>query len=247
MRRWACAMILATASAAHAHPDVDQALAEYEAVELEAALDTLARAEAGDGLSLDELGLLYELRALIHFARGDEDAVDVALRALARAHPEHDFSQRSPPALRQRFAAIRGGVDPVALRLSEEEGVVVAVITAGAEAVREVRLHHREVGGVAATEAGMAPRWSLGGVAVEVWAEAVGPGGAILASAGSETQPRAFGVVEEEETEEGGPGLGVWLGIAGGVAAVAVVVILAVTLSGGDDERIQPSAPMFRF
>ena len=83
----------------------------------------------------------------------------------------------------------------------------------------------------------------------EYYAEAVGPGGAVLVRQGSEISPmpvQLAGVVGEEDS---GGGVPVWVWIAGGAAvvAIAVVIIAVLATSGGVSDDTQPTAPMVRF
>jgi hypothetical protein len=266
------ASLLAAAPAA-AHPIVDEGRSLAHEARFEEALAAFARAEAASDLTRSDVIALLEGRALVHFALGQEAELARALSALASVAPDHAPDRAIPPDLatriREACATVR---EPLALRSGAERAGSVARVRAdvvGDEVglVRAVRVHVREGEGGFRT---------LGGRVQEVvadprvpfawYAEAIGPGGAVLASDGTREAPHGLapdlsparvasegGATEGErgasegtggsgEDDGGGPGPWPYV-IAGGVLAVAVAVVLMVLFIPGSDT--QPSAPSF--
>jgi len=256
---------------------VDQAVREYGAADFNAAAASLARAQAASDLERADVVQLLLYRALVSLANGDARAVDDALLGLASLEPDYYMSPSIPPVVRQAFARVRASVrGPLALQSTatrEPGGVRVHARIAGdvAALVREVRVHARVAGA----------RWQRGhddvlvvatpGTAVEHYAEAIGPGGAVLASDGSEQAPSrvAPSVLESpraatsepparagtarldvagseaaahDARSEGG-GAWLWVGIGAGALALAGAIILVVALAPFETDDTQLGMP----
>ncbi|MBX7195691.1 MAG: hypothetical protein K1X94_26780 [Sandaracinaceae bacterium] len=200
----ASTLLLSTLGApaiALAHPAVDAGVAAYEEADFERALALFEQAEAGDGMSAADLAILLEHRALAAQALGRDDEVGRALTALAELDPAHAFSARVPPTIVAAFAerarAQQAAVTVEAHATRTDRGVRVDALAAHdtAALVRTLRIGVR-------TESGW--RVSLGASvtlsleptrALAYYAEAVGPGGALLAQHGSAESPLVLAAV----------------------------------------------------
>jgi len=88
---------------ARAHPSLDQAIASYEEADFQAALRTFNAAAQNADLSVEELLHLFEMRALVHHALGNQAAMLADLRRLAAVRPSYRLSQLAPPPVREAF------------------------------------------------------------------------------------------------------------------------------------------------
>lgn len=240
---------------AHAHELVDEGRRLYEEAEFVAALDVLGRATAGDSLTSEDLPPLLELRALVHTALGDTAAAEEDLRVLAAIAPDHTMGREIPPDLSRAFASIRAGSDGSprlrATPTATAQGVIVEVTLENdwASVVRAVRIRARAGETGAYTEAVDAPLLvgTPMGEAVSYYAEAIGPGGAVVARVGTEAEPLRFAAATTTET--GGGGIDPIPFIIAGGAAVAVGVIIAVivvtTSSGAPNTVVEPFTVRF--
>ncbi len=227
-------------AAAHALVDEGRRLYEEEA-DFVAALDVLGRAAAGDDLVVDDVVSLFETRALVYLAMGRQDDMRADLRRLAAIRTDHALPSGAPPDVVAAFAEIRAtSAGPPRLSASTEAsalGVTVSVRVDddALDLVREVRITGRVAGGEweHATGAPLFVATPSGGV-VEYYAEAIGPGGAVIARTGEPSAPlRAAPVVAAAATGGGEP---TWPWVVGGVGAalvVAVVVTVVVLTAGG--------------
>ncbi|NOY93722.1 MAG: hypothetical protein GXP55_21260 [Deltaproteobacteria bacterium] len=227
---------------------------------------------AGDGLSRPELVALLEARAALHFALHDEAALDADLGWLAALDPGHAFGDDRPPDLARRFVEIEqhhpGALEVVATALPSDASVGVRARVERVPEGMDVRLRvctRQERAAWRCVDGGQAssPLSASGGV--YYYAEALGPGGAVVASAGSASDPLHLappvesGVVEPttptltpgtstepsaQEVPSRGHGLAIGLGIGGGALLVALTVVLALTLGG--NAGIHVRAPTVR-
>lgn len=247
--------IVGSATTARAHELVDEGRQLYETADFEAALATLARAEEARDLTLADLRELYMLRALVHLGLEDRDAFEGDLARLLSIDPDVALPDTLPPEVaeaRPRVLERNGGAIRVAGRVeANATGVLVHAEVAHdpAGVTRGLRVHGRAAGGE--TRSTEDPPLSLPAIEgrVEYWAEALGPGGVIVAGLGSSEEPRVHRLdavtTSVPEESSGGPGAGLWIGLGVGAAAVvgAVVAIVIVT-SGGSSDGTQPTLPM---
>ena len=91
------------AGQAHAHPLLDDAVDLYEAADFARALRTFNTAYRNADLSVEELLQLFEMRALVHRAIGDEEAMLADLRRLAAVRPSYRLGRLAPPPVRKAF------------------------------------------------------------------------------------------------------------------------------------------------
>jgi len=233
---------------------VDEAWRMYLSADFDGALAAFDRAEAGPLERADLLRIL-EGRAQIHFALGDADAVVGALSRLASLSPEYRLSPETPPDLVEAFSAIRDRTPALSLDVAPtraDDSVRVTASIGGdvGGLVRALRITGRAEGGPweQAVDEPLSVQ-AAPNEAVEYYVEALGAGGAILASEGSRGRPRmvtgdASGLTSEEPESKGFLGLPVWgwVAIGGGVVAAAVLVAVIVVAAGGGGT--QPEAPV---
>jgi len=111
------ASIWAIPAQVRAHPMLERAIASYEEANFEAALRTFDAAAHNADLSVDELLELFEMRALVHHALGDDGAMRADLQRLNAVRPSHELGRLAPPTVRQAFDEVRrrsasaGGVE----------------------------------------------------------------------------------------------------------------------------------------
>lgn len=239
-----------------AHPGVEQGVRRYERADLEGALRSFRRAEAASNLTLDELKTLMLTRALVHRALGNQEAYERDLRRLAGVDYHYRFDHTTPPDVVEAFGRLRGP-EQVDIEVEVEArmaptGVLLSTELSGDrfDVVRHVRLSARPAGGSWRTVRRSELRLSAEGP-VEYFAEAVGPGGAVIATAGEREAPLVFGqpatrpastVASSGDSDDGLLiGLGIGIGVA---AAAAIAVLVAVLVAGNEDPLIQPSLPM---
>lgn len=246
-------------AAAHAHPVVDEAIAHYRQAEFDKSLELLDKAAGRDDLSRADVVELLRHRALVRFATGKREAMADDLRKLATLDPEDGLGDDVPPPVAEAYERARSKAAPIAVEATAEHtagGVRVSARLQGDDAglVREVRVAARPGGGAwqrAAGEPVTVPVTS--GATVEYFAAAIGPGGAAVASAGTEASPRTHvagasasaGAATEgaAEGETGDRTALVWGLAAGGAAVGLVVIVTAVILvagggSGGNDSQL---------
>lgn len=245
-------------SQVRAHALVDEGRRLYEEAEFVEALDVLGRAASGDDLLLPELVELLELRALVHSAVGDEAAVREDLRTLAAVVPEHTLPRGMPPDVQRMFTEIRASATgsprliatPSVAGPATGNGVVIEVNVENdwAAVVRAIRIRGRAEGDyLEATDAPLFVAAPLGTV-ISYYAEAIGPGGAIIATAGSAEAPLSYAGAEARPGEGGG--LDPWpFVIAGGAALVlgAIIAIVVVATSGESSSTTQVEPFVVRF
>lgn len=236
---------------ASAHPLVDEGRAAYEQAEFVAALEALARAEAADDLVVQDLVELYELRAVVHLAMRNAEAMSADLRRLVAIAPDHSIDARAPPEVRRAFEDARSAAGG-ALRLVVEARSRASGVTISAEArndgenlVREIRIVGRARGGEWETVSD-APLLVAGDGIVEYYVEAVGPGGAVLESRGTADDPLRAApedatAPETDEDDGGGPSGWIFVGIGAGVLAAAGAAIALVFVLSPDADT-QPGA-----
>jgi hypothetical protein len=253
----AAGLVLGWAGAALAHPDVDEGKELMMAAEFERALEAFARAEEADDLTRDDLVQLLGARCLAYLAMDDSGALRQDLRRLASLAPDHRWGREAPPELGEAFAQTLEVVDGVLGVTSDSEGVPGGV-SVSAEAVndhgglvRELRIFtrvgggswHRTSGGTQAAPAGQR---------LEYYVEAIGPGGAVLATEGSRDEPLESGpalaggslVRADDDDDGGGVSPWVWIGIGAGVLVAAGVVLAILLVGNAEPSGTQPESPL---
>ena len=267
------AALLAFPTLARAHPEVERARQLVLDGEYDAARPALEAALARDDLDLEDLVELLEARALLFHGLSDQEALDRTLRSLASFAPTHRFGPRFPPDLAARSVEIgremHGRLRVVTRRVPSAVGLRLEanVENDSASVVRELR--YRVFDSVTGQwQPAIAPIEASAGRELLVIVEAIGPGGAVLASDGSPDTPiRLQGPVmalsngaatESREAEiEGslmrpdevstrGGGLPDWVPILLGVGGALVAgAIVAGSIYAVENPTVtwQPSAP----
>ncbi len=247
---WAIVLSLAPARAA-AHELVDEGRRLYEEAEFVAALDVLGRAVAGSDLDVEDVVLVFETRALVHLAMGQADAMREDLRRLAAIRPDHALPSVAPPDLVTAFAEVRAAsAGAPRVPLTTEATTLGVTVTArvendSASLVREVRISGRAAGGASWERATGAPLFvpTPEGEVVEYYAEAIGPGGAVIARTGEEDAPLRAAPAAVAAAPSGGMEAWPWIVGGVGVAVVAAVVVTVVVLSTGGGQSGTDVAP----
>jgi hypothetical protein len=235
-------------SVAQAHDDVDEGVRLTGLAEFDDALAAFARAEAAADLTRQDLVVLYESRAILLAALGRTDAMERDLERLAALEPTRSLPGAAPPEVAERFAVLAAGVEPVevlAVPAWDVGAVTVRGVTSGGPSgfIRRVHVGARLTGRDYAFGDGRVQLVTTDGSNVEYFAEAIGPGGAVVATVGSAEAPLASArpasaphdvptddpvlTTDPAEPERGG-GLSVaaWLLIGAGIAVVVVTAVI---------------------
>jgi hypothetical protein len=231
-------LLLAVPSIASAQLDEGRRL--LEEADFEGAIAALDRAEQQDGLTREEVVSLFEARAIARRANGDAAGARADLEALASLDPEHVFPAEAPPELADELRAIAAAPLSVTAEWDDEEGeraTVHAAVTGDTRGLvtsiviwtRSGATPWRRSSGPSATVEARAGR-------VEGYVEAIGPGGAVIASAGSRSAPIVHAIgTAETATPEGAPPRSddtlLHIGIAAGAGALALVIVIAVAVA----------------
>ncbi len=101
------ALVWAVPAAVRAHPMLDRAVTSYEEANFQTALRTFDAAARNADLSVEELLELFEMRALVHHALGDEAAMRSDLRRLHAVRPSYQLGRLAPPPVRSALEDIR--------------------------------------------------------------------------------------------------------------------------------------------
>ena len=224
--------------------------------EFEAALASFDAALAAPDYDKATLIEIYAMRAVAFFALENIAAAEMSIAALLSIDPEQPPRASYPPQLQRVFARIKGETDgAIGVSASVEnqaDGVMIrtTVMRDAAAIVQKVIVYYRPAGD---------PQWKqIPGrsvrvpltidQSVEYFAQAIGPGGVILASQGADEKPLTATRTAPVEKNSGGQPVSsapVWPWIVGGAAliAAAVAVVLVIVLTSSPSET-QLSAPM---
>ena len=199
---------MAFPSAALAHPLLDQAVASYEEADFSNALSAFVEAEKRTDLTTSDLMTLFEMRALVYHAMGQEDEMRQDLQRLASMRPTHRLGRIAPPSVRDAFDAVR----------EETRGAISIDISAQASPgqLRITAKVKRDITGIgtALRIFTLADRgeWNRAdgdkaivelpdGGEVRYYVELLGPGGAVVTHRGTEADPRLAEVPPLVDTE----------------------------------------------
>jgi hypothetical protein len=139
------ASLWAVPATVRAHPMLDRAVASYEEANFKTALHTFDTAARNADLSVEELLELFEMRALVHHALGDEAAMQADLRRLNAVRPTYQLGRLAPPPVRTAFEEVRkasGGTLGVELRIEEKSFDGAPWMVAGVLRVPEGLVDH---------------------------------------------------------------------------------------------------------
>ncbi len=265
------ALVVASAGDAHAHPILDEAARLFDEAEFEAALEVFHRAEEAGDLTRDDLIQLYEWRALVHHTLGNADDLETDLMRLASLDPDHQFGRQVPPVVREAFdrakarttgqitvhvdAEIQSNGVRLGARVQHDTSGIVQELRLGARAPGNAWTHRSN----SALEMPGAPDTTL-----EVYAEAIGPGGAVVATDGTPDDPFSSLIVDLPGREAGSSGGGgveiipthppddggdggvpVWpFLVGGGALVVGAVILIAVLVAGSGSSNTALMPPM---
>lgn len=244
-------------ASARAHPILDEVRRLVaEQAEFEVALLLLERAADEEGLTRADVVELLELQALVFHALDRENDLDRALNQLVALEPEVPLAS-SPPTVQQRFHELAARRGEVRLDLEVEvertgDGFVIRTQVDGDDhgLIRELRVFHRLPDGDWRRSAGDVVHVYAGAVAsLELYAQGLGPGGAVILSEDSEEQPQIIMVERDrspiaDDSVMGGAGdeeprrrLRAWpfVVVAISTAAVVAIIVAAVFVSINDD------------
>jgi hypothetical protein len=244
---------LSTASAARAQ--LGPARAALAEADFERAERAFGRALAAPAITRDELVAILEGRAMARWALGDEAGARGDLAALGSLEPAHALPPEAPPPLVSALAEVARERLAIALLWEEHEGEVflhVAIRDDAAHLVERVRVHARNTDGWAVTEERDVAVPSPRGARPEVWVEALGPGGAVLAQEGSASAPVSRGAERRSEArttladpEAERDDSALWIGLGVGAAVVLAIAIgVGVAVGTAQSDLTQPAAPV---
>lgn len=201
--------------------------------------------DARDGLEREDVLDALLGRATAHLALRDEAAAASDVALLLAIAPDVTLDRRHPPSLHRLVERARRTAPPPLVLHAAARGVAggveIEVAHEGArELVRAVEIHHD--GGVGRWQSVRSGRVAVRADApVRYFVVAIGPGGAWLATSGTQDDPRYVAperaVVLEPEPEVDAPRRRRWpvaLGVIGGVLVAGAVVAIVAT-RGGDD------------
>lgn len=137
--------LVAVSSEARAHPLVDDAIVSYEDADFRAALRTFNLAARDADLAVEELLLLFEMRALVHHALGNGTAMRQDLERVAALRPGHRLSGLAPPPVRKAYVEMleaHGGTLGVELVVEEKDFEGKPFVVARVERVPTGLVHH---------------------------------------------------------------------------------------------------------
>jgi hypothetical protein len=235
---------------ARAHDGVDRARALLEEARFDDALELADEVERGGGLDRAALLDVLEVRAVAAHALGRHADALTALRTLASVAPSHVLGPQVNPQLRERFDELRAETDPLRVEVTEESDGAAVVLRAEVTGdtlslVRRVDVNAR-TGDEWRTEEGSI---RLEGddlrVRVAWYAEAFGPGGAVVATEGTRAEPRIF--VPSGVGEDGGLSPWIFVGIGAGVLVVAAVIIIAAVAASSGDPQTPVEQPIIEW
>jgi hypothetical protein len=232
--------------------------------DFERAERAFGRALGASTITREELVAIFEGRAMSRWALGDDAGARADLAALASLDPGHALPPEAPPPLVSALAEVAR--EPLTISLiweapreaGAETYVHVAVRNDVARLTRTVRVHVRTDEGWSVHDERDVAIPARRGAPAEVWVEALGPGGAVLAVEGSERVPAApsasssgapgedlVGGAREAEERSSGDTAALWIGVGVGAAVVlAVLVGVAVAAASPQSELTQPAAPV---
>jgi hypothetical protein len=188
--------VVSAPGAAYAHPILDEGERKYEDADFQGALDAFARAEQAADLTRDDLVRLYTRRAMVHHAMQRPEELEADVFRLAHLDRALRLPRAVPPAVRRAYeqavTRVSGTlrVDVEAEPMPGGTRIVARVSDDNAGLVQSLRVRAR-VSGAAwrRVERATLEIPAAAGATVEYVAEAVGPGGAVLAQAGTDDAP----------------------------------------------------------
>lgn len=246
------------ASAAAQPPDVEGARALAEEGRFSEALVLIERLFAGDDLSRDDVAELLEVRAVIHFATGDEAARRASLAALAALAPGYRMGPERPPELVAELDRLAGPALTVTAAATRAGGLAAVRASVDGDPgglAREVRVGVRvgQADWIEAVDALEVPAGDE--LAVRYYALLIGPGGAVVARDGDRGAPRRLGAASSTAVDpdpvgaparRAGPLRFVGAGaVAAGGAMLAMSIAAAIRIQRYQSDRFDEYRAMF--
>lgn len=250
------------------HPRLDEAARLIGEASFEDALEALAEVEGADHLTRDEVLRLLVLLSLVHHALGNEPELDSNLTALASIEPDHTFASNVPPTVQARFETLQSELEgPLDLEVEGRRirgGFQIDARIQGddGDLVEETQIYARLPGGEwVQTEGRTASIPVRGEGAVEYYVVALGPGGAVLLTEGTEFEPLLIGTAGDGNLSgdpSGDPATTVppvedpearerrawpWALLGTGIAAIIVGAVVAGVLVSRQNQGTQLDAP----
>lgn len=246
---------------AAARASLERARAALDRARFIEAVRAYDEAAAGEGLSRADVVELLRGRALARHASRDVAGAERDLVGLLSLVPDADLGDLAPPAMQRTFARLRGEVSaPLSLvaeatPIPDGFSLSARVVEDVASIVREVRVSWaREGVWEVSTErttrvpAGERLLWT---------AEAIGPGGAVLARAGTRQAPEeatrtasiALGPEGSGHAQQGSGGdddLAIGLGVTGGLIVLGTVLAVVLYFVLTPEPQTMLGAPMER-
>jgi hypothetical protein len=225
---------------AHAdHPAIARAIEYAEDADFASALAAFEEAESARSLGRDELVRLYAHRATVQFALGQTPAMEADLRRLVALDPHAALPASAPPPVGDALDALRAEphtpeIDADARAIATGAEIRASVREGRADLVRGLRAWGRRDTGE--WESGEGGAVTIDAVATDTvlwYAEALGPGGVVVASHGTRTAPLSLTMPAPSAVAGGDDSLTWWL-VGGGSAAIVVgAVVTGVVLALG--------------
>jgi hypothetical protein len=220
-------------SALALHPAVEEGKRRYDDADFRGALEAFSRAEAASDLTRADLVELYARRALVLHAMNRREDMEVDLFRLATLEPRFTLPRAAPPSVRRAFQEAAGRVSGPVRVEAETSSVPGGTRIEGrvaddlAAIVQAVRVYGRVAGQPwRSSDRGSLEVPAAAGATVEYYVEAIGPGGAPVATAGTATAPLSTRGDATDLTEPrdgggtgGGAGGGAGIGVGGGARA----------------------------
>jgi hypothetical protein len=233
--------------------DAERARALLGEADFEGALAAANAAEAGSSLDRDGLVQLLETRVLIQAGLGRQADLERDLARLATLAPDRPAPPSFPPPVAQALARAQAAAVPIGVEAQVSTDALGATVTGAAQGdagglVRTVQLVAR-VGEAAwqSSSTGTLTMEVAPGETLSYYAEAIGPGGVLLATAGSEAEPltrtRAPALAVDPEPLPVAPPsddtpLFIGLGVGGGVLVLGVVIVIAAVATSTNDTTL---------
>jgi len=269
---WTLAALVVVCPVAHAHPLVERGVERYYHADMRAAERSFRQATEASDLTRDDLVQLLLYRALVRFAASDWTSVDADLRALASLDPQRSLPPEAPPPVVERWDRVRRTItEPLSVDVRATAVPEGAVLRAEAHGdvgglVRAVRIHARVASRAWSTDNGPEAHVAApSGSRLAYYAEAIGPGGAVVATVGTRATPRTLEVNvspasgtseprvvavprdrassssiltagdEQRDEDEGGSSTAWWIVGIGGAVLAAAVVGVAIAINDDPD------------
>jgi hypothetical protein len=191
--------LLSCAGPALAHPALEEAERLTKQLELEPALAAYQRALDSNALQFDELVTLLSERILVLHGLHRERERDADLTWLMAIAPMRDLDVRAPPDVVAKYRELRArSAGPLSIKLTAQVAASVEAHARLAGSVPEgtrVRIWVRAHDGMWQYEDGAALRHvATPGSQLELYAEALGPGGVAVAHDYSQPEPLRLSV-----------------------------------------------------